>query len=1022
MGGSLETVPTRRERRLRLLANVALGLVVAGYALRAVLNVLNGSERSDLETGTALDTLLLIFPVVGFLLARKRPRNPLGWLLLAIGAAFVASPGPAYARYATVTRDTELPGAGLALALDSPMWVVFVGVSGFVLLLFPDGHLPSPRWRWFARTCAAGLTALFVSILLSPDQGVDYDLPRVENPIAIEALRDAGWILTLVAFVPLIVVGGAVALIRRRRRTTDPVQRLQLRWVTWAAAVGAAAYVVAIVPSAVFGLDPDAEVPSLLGSIAVLSFLLIPISIAIAILRYRLYDIDFVIRKTVVVAVLVTFIALVYAAIVVGVGALVGSGPGDPVLSAIAAAIVALAFQPLRSRARRLADRVVYGRAGDALRGPRRVRRPARRHVLRRRRASADRSRPRRRCRCRARDGVAEGRRRASCGRAMAERRERRARRRVRHGGQHRGEVLGALSVTLPPNEPLDPTKEQLVRHLADQAGLVLSNVRLTEELRARLDDLRAAQKRLVTAQDAERKRLERNIHDGAQQQLVALAVKLRLAEQLTVRDPDKARDALVQLQADTDADARGAARPRPRHLSAAARRPRSRRRPLRAGATCDVPDRRRGLPRSSVPAEVEAAVYFSCLEALQNVAKYAEATRATVRVDDGDGDAIAFEVADDGHGFDPSQHGLRHRSAGHRRSARRARRDARGRQRAGSRNRRSAGSCPSARISRPSRRRSHERERGRSPEAHRRRGRGRRDRRGGDDHVGARSPTARRGVLLDPAAPVPDRRVVRAAPATGRAHRLVAGGMGVGLAFFGPFGAYGAFAIERDLPFAAQALAIGGPGWVPFIAISGYLLLLFPDGRLPTPRWRWISWACGIGLTIVVLGIWVYPGDFADAGYPDVENPFGVEGLAGFLDVFGFLLLSAPLLIVTGFVALVVRLRRTTDDVVRHQIRWLAYAAAVMATLFAISFIPGAGNEEWDSWIQNLAVLLFMAIPLIIGIAILRYRLYDIDVVIRKTVVSRPCSRRSSRSRTSASWSASERSSVAAMRSTARS
>ena len=660
VGGSLETGPTRRVRRLRLLANVALGLVVAGYALRAVLNVLNGSERSDLETGTALDTLLLIFPVVGFLLARKRPHNPLGWLLLAIGAAFVASPGPAYARYATVTRDTELPGAGLALALDSPMWVVFVGVSGFVLLLFPDGHLPSPRWRWFARTCAAGLTALFVSILLSPDQGVDYDLPRVENPIAIEALRDAGWILTLVAFVPLIVVGGAVALIRRRRRTTDPVQRLQLRWVTWAAAVGAAAYVVAIVPSAVFGLDPDAEVPSLLGSIAVLSFLLIPISIAIAILRYRLYDIDFVIRKTVVVAVLVTFIALVYAAIVVGVGALVGSGAGDPVLSAIAAAIVALAFQPLRSRARRLADRVVYGERatpyevlgafGDQLAGtysaadvlPRIAR------VL----------------------GEGVGAERATVWLRVDD--ELRAVARWPSDAnderddafatevKHRGQVLGALSVTLPPNEPLDPTKEQLVRHLADQAGLVLSNVRLTEELRARLDDLRAAQKRLVTAQDAERKRLERNIHDGAQQQLVALAVKLRLAEQLTVRDPDKARDALVQLQADTTQTleelrdlARGIYPPLLADqglgaaLSAQARR-----------ATFPI-DVEVSLDRR-YPPEVEAAVYFSCLEALQNVAKYAEATRARVHVGDGDGggDAIAFEVADDGHGFDPSQHG----------------------------------------------------------------------------------------------------------------------------------------------------------------------------------------------------------------------------------------------------------------------------------------------------------------------------------------------------------------------------
>ena len=208
---------------------------------------------------------------------------------------------------------------------------------------------------------------------------------------------------------------------------------------------------------------------------------------------------------------------------------------------------------------------------------------------------------------------------------------------------------------------------------------------------------------------------------------------------------------------------------------------------------------------------------------------------------------------------------------------------------------------------------------------------------------------------------------------------------MGVGLAILGPFAAYGMFAIERGLPFGPAALAIGAPGWVPFIAISGYVLLLFPDGHLPSPRWRWFAWVCGIGLALVIVAIWLGPGDFADSGYPDVRNPFGVEALAPFFDVFGFLLLAAPLLVVGGFVGLVVRLRRTTDNVVRHQIRWLTYEAALIAGLFALSFIPGVGNEAWDSVIQNLASLLFILIPVIVGSTILQYRLYDIDVVIRR-------------------------------------
>src|SRR5439155_9816496 len=119
---------------------------------------------------------------------------------------------------------------------------------------------------------------------------------------------------------------------------------------------------------------------------------------------------------------------------------------------------------------------------------------------------------------------------------------------------RHQGEELGVLSLAMPRGDPMDPAKEQLVADLASQIGLVLRNVRLSEALRARLDDLKAAQKRLVSAQDAERRRLERNIHDGAQQQLVALAVKLKLADGLIDRDASKARALLDQLQGETHA------------------------------------------------------------------------------------------------------------------------------------------------------------------------------------------------------------------------------------------------------------------------------------------------------------------------------------------------------------------------------------------------------------------------------------------------------------------------------------
>ncbi len=208
------------------------------------------------------------------------------------------------------------------------------------------------------------------------------------------------------------------------------------------------------------------------------------------------------------------------------------------------------------------------------------------------------------------------------------------------------GELLGALSVAMPPSDPMNPSKERLVGDLAAQAGLVLRNVRLVEELRA-------AQRRLVTAQDAERRRLERNIHDGAQQQLVALSVKARLARGLTEREPSKASEMLTQIEAELQTaleDLRDLARGIYPPLLA----------DKGLGAALEAQARRSVLPviveaeaLGRYPQEVEAAVYFSCLEALQNASKYADATQARVTLEQSNG-TLSFVVADDGRGFDP--------------------------------------------------------------------------------------------------------------------------------------------------------------------------------------------------------------------------------------------------------------------------------------------------------------------------------------------------------------------------------
>jgi signal transduction histidine kinase len=212
---------------------------------------------------------------------------------------------------------------------------------------------------------------------------------------------------------------------------------------------------------------------------------------------------------------------------------------------------------------------------------------------------------------------------------------------------RHQGELLGALSVVMPANDPMDPARERMVKDLAGQAGLVLRNVRLIE-------DLRASRQRLVAAQDEERRRIERNIHDGAQQQLVALAVQLKLARTMIDRDPARAGPMLDGLQAvattaleDLRDLARGIYPPLLADQGLAAALHAQARK-----AAMPVSVSTQGVGRYAQ--EIEAAVYFCSLEALNNVAKYARASVAEIHLAQENG-ALSFTVHDDGDGFDSS-------------------------------------------------------------------------------------------------------------------------------------------------------------------------------------------------------------------------------------------------------------------------------------------------------------------------------------------------------------------------------
>jgi signal transduction histidine kinase len=219
----------------------------------------------------------------------------------------------------------------------------------------------------------------------------------------------------------------------------------------------------------------------------------------------------------------------------------------------------------------------------------------------------------------------------------------------------HRGDLLGAITIAMPAAEPLSPAVQQLLADVAAQAGLALANAGLIE-------DLRASRHRLVTAQDEARRRLERDIHDGAQQHLVALAIKLRLAETTAPDFPD-VQKALAELREDATVAlenlrdlARGIYPPLLADLGlTAALGAQARMSPIPVSIDAD------GIGR--FPQETEAAVYFCCLEALQNIAKYARASQARIALATHD-NSLCFSITDDGAGYDtrrtPMGSGLR--------------------------------------------------------------------------------------------------------------------------------------------------------------------------------------------------------------------------------------------------------------------------------------------------------------------------------------------------------------------------
>ncbi|MEW9533374.1 histidine kinase [Microbispora sp. NPDC049125] len=622
-----EAPPAAREAGLGVVALVVAVLVSYGWSL--------GFHLANAHNGL----IAASWTAVGLYVVRMRPRHREGWLFVATGVVHaVMFFGRQYGLH-----EGPLPGAS---------WMGWIGVwplplaiaaFGWMLMAFPDGRLLSRGWLGVAWGMVVLAGVMAAASALWP---VEYDRTGLVAPHPFDVPGAAAaarvWEYAQFAYLLFQALGTVAIVVRLRRADGDETRRM--RWLAYAVVMDLLilAAGVAILGSPVPGL---------------LALPLVPVAAAFGILKHRLYDIDPVINKTIVVGAMLLLITAGYVALVVGVGGL-ARGVGGLVrveerwLSLFATAVVAVVFEPLRRRAQRLADRLVYG--------PRATPYEALSRLSAQLAAAPE----------ELLDGIA-----ATVASALGAREvvvwvgdeacmvpragwphpvgrvDPAPLTGLRHGPPwhlrpivDHGTVRGAIAVRKPPGEPLTAAEERLLKDLVAQTGLVILQQEQAQELQS-------AARRIVSAGDAARRRLERDLHDGVQLRLVTLGMELgALAEQAKASGDghlaSRAKDARAQLLEAT-ADLRELARGlHPMVLAQDG---------LEAAlaAVADrsaIPVRLRVSVGGRLPREIEATAYYLVSESITNAARHSAASVVTVEVSSGNG-GLRIAVTDDGRG-----------------------------------------------------------------------------------------------------------------------------------------------------------------------------------------------------------------------------------------------------------------------------------------------------------------------------------------------------------------------------------
>jgi hypothetical protein len=347
------------------LAGISVAMSAASFALL----VLARSVRvpsSSIADDLLFSVSFLAFPVVGAMIASRRPQNPIGWICLADGLLWMlTSMIEDYSLYGLAVPASVPFPVGI-FALTAWMWVPAVGLLGiYLLLLFPDGRLPNRKWRPLAWLCGAEMVLLSVVVLLTP--GPLLGLGGARNPFGLEGLpwvANAQWVL--VPLLPVCILVSALSLVLRYRRSGGEV-RQQIKWVAFAASLMSLAFLSVVVSSLVL---PEEVAPALLQYVTILSVAGVPTAIGFAVLRYRLYDIDVVINRALVYGSLTITLALVYFGGVTTTQTIfrvLTSQQEQPQLAVVVSTLaIAALFNPLRRRVQSFIDRRFYRKKYDA--------------------------------------------------------------------------------------------------------------------------------------------------------------------------------------------------------------------------------------------------------------------------------------------------------------------------------------------------------------------------------------------------------------------------------------------------------------------------------------------------------------------------------------------------------------------------------------------------------------------------------------------------------------------------------